>query len=100
MSTEINPTLPLAFDLAWMGAVVLWLGLVAAPLGVDSPEQQGSSGIRVLVVSARLAHADHRCADLVRRPPAQLRYRSAHEFVARQPQSRQYFLILGVHKAE
>ena len=30
MSTEVNPTLPLAFDLAWMGAVVLWLGVVAA----------------------------------------------------------------------
>lgn len=24
-----NPTVPLAFDLAWMAAIVLWLGLVA-----------------------------------------------------------------------
>ncbi|MDI6627682.1 MAG: PLDc N-terminal domain-containing protein [Rhodococcus sp. (in: high G+C Gram-positive bacteria)] len=28
MSAEVNPTLPLAFDLAWMSMVVLWLVLV------------------------------------------------------------------------
>lgn len=29
MSAEVNPTLPLAFDLAWTGAVAVWLVLVA-----------------------------------------------------------------------
>ena len=28
ISAEVNPTLPLAFDLAWMSVVVLWLVLV------------------------------------------------------------------------